>query len=218
MASEEARAIIARLEASGLTRAGIGRAIGRDSGMISQIAREARGAGYGAALVPALEQLAAETATAVNVHQARGIATGLASTGRLAPARRTTKAGATAKVRRKTHRVGGHGGGLHVPGKAHAGTGHETGAVDAKLIDEARRTHQRVSYRIEIENNTGPGTRWVTISNLDADTWRYLLGLAGDTARMRERLQAAVDELAENGDLSSDVTVTGAHQLNVEAI
>ena len=217
MASNEARELVRQLEARGLSRAAIGRAVGRDSGMVSQIARDARGAGYGAGLVPALQQLAAETGQARNTVQARGIAAGLGRSGELAPARRQTKAGRTAAVRRSTQTVGARTA-RQAAGKSLGGTGRGTGATVARVLDSAARNGQAVSVRVEIENNTGPGTRWITVSDMAPETWRYLLGLDGDKATMRQRLQTALDDLAESGELSSDVTATGNFQVNVEAI
>lgn len=75
--NQAAQALVNQLRAGGMSYTEIGRRVGRDSSLISQIGRKGN---KGASMVPALQQLAGG-ATSVNV------------------ARRTTKGGVSAKVR-----------------------------------------------------------------------------------------------------------------------
>lgn len=72
-----AQSLVNKLRAGGMSYAEIGRRVGRDSSLISQIGRKGS---KGASLVPALQQVAG-------------------GAGSVSVARRTTKGGATAKVR-----------------------------------------------------------------------------------------------------------------------
>jgi hypothetical protein len=87
--------LVAALIERGLSQRAIGQAIGRDSSLISQVAR---GAKPGRNLAPALEALQAQV-SGLTPQAAKATA----RPGAVAkPARRTTKAGALAKVRRPT--------------------------------------------------------------------------------------------------------------------
>ncbi len=93
MADPTARALAEALRAAGMSGSTIARAIGRDPGMINQILRGARGPGYGAHLIGALESMVARLATTGSTGEARQA--GLENQ----PTRRQTKAGQPARWR-----------------------------------------------------------------------------------------------------------------------
>lgn len=86
MADPIARQHVLALREQGWSGARIARALGRDAGMVNQIARDARGSGYGRALRGALGQLASGRAPEP-------------------PPRRVTSAGRQARVRRPVVRT-----------------------------------------------------------------------------------------------------------------
>lgn len=89
MANPDARAAVQGLQARGMSQRQIGQALGIDSGAVSQIARGARGPGYGAHYIAALRELEQQ---------------GRVET---APARRLTKSGLPARVRQPAQRIEG---------------------------------------------------------------------------------------------------------------
>lgn len=105
MAHEGARQVVNELRGLGLSNRAIAEAIGRNDSMISQIARGARGEGYGAGLQASLAQLRAEVSARGEAGTPARQAVREASVS--GPARRVRLTGEPARVRRPTTVRGG---------------------------------------------------------------------------------------------------------------
>lgn len=120
MASQEARALVEALIGAGWTRGDIAAVLDRDVGMIGQIARGARSAGYGQTLVPALRQLQTTGTT-------------------VPPPRRVTAAGTPARVRQPVTRI---------PGATTTVTAARFGTIPERELNAAAASDRQVSMRV----------------------------------------------------------------------
>ena len=191
-----------RLVDAGLSLSDIGRALDRDSGAISQVARNARGAGYGANLVPGLEALEqrltiapGQTLTGARAKSAAQlVAEGSSIT---VPRRRAQGGRRQAAVRQGVKTAGPRNAAR--PGLYTKGSAHGTGSGLGRVLDAADESGQLVyiSVRDADGKRVGLGSR-------TADEWREL-GLDPGSGNLHSQLVAVVAGLIANGELSSDL-------------
>lgn len=201
MASEAARAIVAQLQAGGLSLASIGRALDRDSSMLSQVARGARGAGYGSNLVPALDALRSRISTGdggtLSPEMARGAARIVAESRSIDVPRRRTNAGRVAPVRAGIKPAGPKDAAL--PGAYTRGSVAGKSETLRKVLRSADQTGQLVYINV----TTSTGER-VGLGAKTADEWRAL-GLDPDNPDGFD-WDDVITELGDAGELGSDVS------------
>jgi hypothetical protein len=216
MADAGARAAVAALKALGLTDTGIGRALGRDSSLISQIGAGKRGPGYGASYAGELRDLIAQTA-GLGRGEARARAADLAERGTLAPARRVTRAGTPAAVRVGQQRVGrapstpgGHAG-HYVKGRA-AGR-----ATFDRRLDTAVNNGQEIALKVTVADaRSRKGTRDVYVGQMTAAELQGRLDATGRRG-LKAQLQALLDDMSDAGELGSDGGAVLGYGLSVLA-
>lgn len=149
----DSQLIIRGLLAQGVSQRAIGQAIGRDSSLISQVAR---GAKPGHNLRDALAALETKIGQAADRGQAPAQAARTATV--TAPARRTTKAGRPAGVRRATTKAGAWGQTTTLKRQAVRGGAKAMGHALADAQDAGRgQVAATVSFdkRVNVQNTSG---------------------------------------------------------------
>jgi len=230
MPDARAQQLVTRLRGMGLSDSAIGKAVGLNSSAVAQIAGTSartgaalanqRGAGYGATVAPALEQLAGRVGQR-DVQGARLVASGLGRSGEIAAARpRRTVVSRSGSVREARVRQGTRSVGRSGLGRIITGSVDGTGRPFDNLLGYARGIDHQVSVRVNMDMGDGR-TKWITLGAYQAVWWQgYREDWSeenGGPGRFGDFLEWMLDQLGAGGDLSSDVGEVIGWSAQVEA-